>query len=142
MIRFFDFNNTIKSRLVCSFITKLFNFSVIPFMAIFLTNLSSSFYAGVILIINTVLSFLSGFVGGFVSDNLNRKKWFLIGIISNGLLLILLGFFSSNSNVSFFYISIFFICNSLVFSFYSPFLTSMLIEATNENNKKIVFTYD
>lgn len=111
-------------------------------MALLLTEKSDKGVAGVIIMLVTISSVISSMLGGYTSDVLNRKKFLLLGIFFNGVFLILLGIVLRENSNSIYIIAFLYLLNSLSFSFYSPILSAMLIDYTNEENRQQVFSYD
>lgn len=111
-------------------------------MALLLTDKSDKSIAGLIIMLVTISSTVSSILGGYVSDVFDRKKFLILGIIFNGIFLILLGGCLSELPNNIYIIAVLYLMNSLSFSFYTPILSAMLIDYTNDDNRKQVFSYD
>ncbi|HGH0857490.1 TPA: MFS transporter, partial [Staphylococcus pseudintermedius] len=63
-MEFFNFNVTIRLRLICGFVTRLFNMAVIPFMAIYFAEKTTPFVSGIVLTFSIILNVASNLFGG------------------------------------------------------------------------------
>ena len=48
--------------------------AIMPFIALYLTSKVNAVFAGTFLIINIIVGFMVTFIGGYIGDNLSRKK--------------------------------------------------------------------
>ncbi|WP_419895617.1 hypothetical protein [Macrococcus psychrotolerans] len=90
---FKKFNNTIKIRLFVQFIQGLIMKAIMPFMALYFTDLYNPIYAGFILATTVIINFLITFYGGYIGDILSRKK--IIIITQLGVIITLIGMMGS-----------------------------------------------
>lgn len=111
-------------------------------MALLLTDKSDKGIAGLLIMLVTISSIISSMFGGYISDVFNRKRSLLLGIIFNGIFLILLGISLLEHPDNIYIIALLYLLNSLSFSFYTPILSSMLIDYTTDKNRQHVFSYD
>lgn len=86
----------IQARLIISFFSKFIGSSVLPFMAIYFTNAINATVAGILLIINTIIQFTASIFGGYLADNIGRRKLMVIGEWTK--VIALLGMALSNSD--------------------------------------------
>lgn len=139
-MEFFSFNINIKLRLICGFITRLFNMSVVPFMAIYFAQITTPFISGIVLTLSIILNIISNLFGGYLADVFNKKNVLVIGILLNSFSLIFIGLSMFSS---FIYLTIlFFLLNSICSVIYKASLSAMIIEATSDDNRRKVFGYN
>lgn len=86
----------IQARLIISFFSKIIGSSLLPFMAIYFTNEINATVAGILLIINTIIQFTASIFGGYLVDNIGRRKLMVIGEWTK--VIALLGMALSNSD--------------------------------------------
>ncbi|MGM7693019.1 hypothetical protein ACS65S_13345 [Staphylococcus saprophyticus] len=67
-------SNQLKIRLLLLFVQKLATSSIIPFIALYLTDLSNTKVSSIILMISLCLNIFFSFIGGRISDRYNKKK--------------------------------------------------------------------
>ncbi|SDY45890.1 MFS transporter [Thermoactinomyces sp. DSM 45892] len=73
-IKFLKLHINVKTRLLDQFLRNLAFNMVTPFMTIYFAGYLGAFNAGLILMINLVLSFILGLYGGHLADRLGRRK--------------------------------------------------------------------
>ncbi|AZB42077.1 MFS transporter [Bacillus sp. FJAT-42376] len=85
---FKELHPNIKIRIYTSFLSRLVGSMVFPFMAIYFAREINAVAAGILLLIQVVVQFLSGFYGGYLADTWGRKKVMVAGewmkVISTG----------------------------------------------------------
>ncbi|WP_269668554.1 MFS transporter [Staphylococcus simulans] len=142
-MEFFKFNINVKLRLICSFFTRIFNMATFPFMAIYFASHLSVVLAGVILTVTGILRLIFNLYGGRIADTKNNKQVLIIGMLANGLCLLLIGVFMlSHLPIAIYFVMVFFILNSICSVIYGASLEVLIIEVTNQENRKKVYSYN
>ncbi|MGV3129064.1 MFS transporter [Staphylococcus simulans] len=143
VMEFFSFNINVKLRLICSFITRIFNMATFPFMAIYFSSHLSVGMAGVILTVSGILRIVFNLYGGRIADTKNNKQVLIIGMMANGLWLLLIGVFMLvHYPFAIYFVILFFLLNSISSVIYHPSLEVLIIEVTNQQNRKKIFSYN
>ncbi|MEI5907445.1 MFS transporter [Bacillus spongiae] len=71
----------IKIRIYTSFLSRVVGSAVFPFMAIYFTKEMNASVAGLLMLIQVVVQFITGLYGGFLADIIGRKKLMVTGEI-------------------------------------------------------------
>lgn len=74
---------TLKARLLTLFLQKTVMSSVMPFMALYFTELYNSSISGSLLIFSLLINFISLLIGGRIADSFNKKRLVLVLMIFN-----------------------------------------------------------
>lgn len=74
---------TLKARLLTLFLQKTVMSSVMPFMALYFTELYNSSISGYLLIFSLLINFISLLIGGRIADSFNKKRLVLVLMIFN-----------------------------------------------------------
>jgi MFS transporter, DHA1 family, multidrug resistance protein B len=69
----------IRIRIYTSFLSRVIGSMIFPFMAIYFTYHLNATLAGILLMINVFVQFLSGLYGGYLADIVGRKRMMVIG---------------------------------------------------------------
>lgn len=139
---FLSLNNNIKIRLFCGFITRLLNLMVYPFMAVYFLSFFSSYTTGLIITTANVIAIIANLLGGYVADKIPLKKIILFGTLSNGICLLLIGILMTSLTDEITWIAGLFLANSFLSSFHKPASASLLVQSSNSENRKQIYSYD
>ncbi|MBY6036495.1 MFS transporter [Fictibacillus nanhaiensis] len=71
---FKELHRNIKIRIITSFLTRIVGTMIFPFMAIYFSLKFGQVLAGILLIVNVLISLFIGFYGGYIADRIGRKK--------------------------------------------------------------------
>ncbi|WP_146548501.1 MFS transporter [Rummeliibacillus suwonensis] len=138
--QFKDLHFNVKVRLFEQFASNIAGNMIFPFIIIYFSQVYGAAMTGVIFVINTVISFLVGLLGGHFADKYGRQKILAFSEIVRCLSLIIMAFsFLGNANL------IVFISNILVNAstgFSRPAGDAMLVDASTEENRKFIYTAD
>jgi MFS transporter, DHA1 family, multidrug resistance protein B len=69
----------IRIRIYTSFLSRVVGSAVFPFMAIYFTSKINATVAGILVLIQVAVQFLSGLYGGYLADVLGRKRLMVAG---------------------------------------------------------------
>lgn len=73
-MRWKDYPQNIKVRLITSFFNRAVSSAVMPFMALFFAQEVGKIWAGVFLVLTVIIGFFINLIGGYVSDRFPRKR--------------------------------------------------------------------
>lgn len=135
------FSTNLKIRLVSSFISRIVNSSISPFIALFIASRSGVALAGIFLIGQTILGYISNLVGGYIGDRFNESKILFYGQMIQSFFLALLSLGISTKLSNYYVLSIY-LLNVIAGNIYKSTFNSLLISETNNKNKKLAFTLD
>ncbi|MDM5185982.1 MFS transporter [Bacillus sp. DX4.1] len=139
---FKEFHTNIKIRLVCSFFNRLATRAILPFMALYFSEELGKLITGMLMTINIILQFASSLVGGYLADKFPRKKVLLIGQLSNSICYLGMAIFIyPKFNVAW-GVLLFFMLSACVGSLHKSAMDAIIVDSTDEQNRKKVLTYD
>ncbi len=69
----------IRIRIYTSFLGRVIGSMIFPFMAIYFTNKINATVAGILILIHVIVQFVSGLYGGYLADQLGRKRIMITG---------------------------------------------------------------
>ncbi|MEE5988330.1 MFS transporter [Ligilactobacillus equi] len=140
MQEFFTLPKQIQLRELIRFITITLGSSVYPFMAMYYTNYFGAFWTGVLMMITSLAGFVGTLYGGHLSDAIGRKKVVVLGSIgtSIGWFLTILANFPHHVLPGLTFVGI--LIEAISSNFYQPAYEAMLIDLTDESNRRFVYT--
>lgn len=94
-MKLFGLHPNIQIRLAVEFLTTLATMAVLPFMAIYFAGKIGETVVGFMLIVIVLAGVTGGFVGGFFSDKLGRKKMMIIADAVTCLMFLCIAFVNS-----------------------------------------------
>lgn len=130
----------VRARIIISFFSKIIGASILPFMAIYFTNMLNSYIAGVLLIINIIVQFIASIYGGYLTDNIGRRKLLVVGEWTK--VIALTGMAISNSSI-FHSVSITFVMlliMSIAQGIILPASEAMLIDVSNPETRTYMYS--
>ncbi|ANU17118.1 MFS transporter [Planococcus maritimus] len=137
-----EYPQNIKVRLITSFFNRAVASAVMPFMALFFAQEIGKVAAGLFLIFTVIIGFVINLVGGYLSDRLPRKK---VLIATSALSALFFGVMTvslvpvSNWIWLFAFAYIAFIITS---SLGRPAIHAIIIDSTTPENRKAVYAID
>lgn len=75
-MKWHEYPQNIKVRLITSFLNRTVSSSVMPFMALFFAQEKGKIWAGSFLIVTVFISFIVNLIGGYISDRFPRKRYY------------------------------------------------------------------
>ncbi|WP_186576008.1 MDR family MFS transporter [Aquibacillus kalidii] len=139
-MRFRDFHQNIKIRIIESFISRFVGSMIFPFMAIYLSHHFGIKLAGILLLINVLVGICLNFVGGYFADQFGRRKIMLFAE-----LLRFLAFFTmmicnspwfTSAVITFFMMTV----NSVCWALAGPANQAMLIDVSTPDQRKLMYS--
>lgn len=136
-----NFSRAIKIRIALRFLTTFSNTTVMPFVVLFFVNQIGAVKTTMLIVIIGVMGVAGGLLGGKLADSYGRKKFILIGEI-----LTAIGFFIiAISNITEDFLIIGSMIGFLLIYFFSslaqPAYGAFILDETNEQNRKSVYSY-
>ncbi|WP_244999809.1 MFS transporter [Macrococcoides bohemicum] len=131
---------TIQIRLWGSFLNRITSSSIMPFIALYLTERTSKEFAGTYLLLTVIIIFLSNIISGYFCDKFGRKK--ILNVFSTFESICLFTIFLSVSINSTSLFIIMYMLYILVSTFKRPALTALIQDAVTKENKKLVYRLD
>lgn len=140
MLSFFQLHKSIQLRLASSFLAISIGSMIFPFMAIYFSNYVGGVLAGILLLINTIISIITTLYGGYLSDRIGRKKILVFG---EALIVISFAFMAiANSPVlsSVWLTFIMMLVNSFGNGLIRPASDAMLIDVSTPEDRKFMYS--
>jgi len=135
-----DIHPNVKLRLAMQFLGSLISMAVIPFLAIYFSQKIGATKTGIILICIVISGIIGGVIGGHISDKIGRKKIMIYAEIGILLSYLVITFCNSPWFDSPYFSALFFIINMFFGGMFQPAVQAMIIDITNPESRKIVFT--
>lgn len=137
-----EYPQNIKVRLITSFFNRAISSAVMPFMALFFAEHKGAVWAGIFLGINVFIGFFSNLIGGYISDRLRRKTVLLLTSITSALMfgLMTISLIPDQKWIMLFagsYIG-FMVSSSLG----RPAMQAIIIDSTTPENRKAIYAVD
>ncbi|MGM7693062.1 MFS transporter [Staphylococcus saprophyticus] len=129
-------SNQLKIRLLLLFVQKLATSSIIPFIALYLTDLSNTKVSSIILMISLCLNIFFSFIGGRISDRYNKKKIVVITSLSIFFTYLLLFFTLINHYNHITLIVILYCLSESILGILSSSQNSLTLENLTDNQRK------
>ncbi|MGM0901849.1 MAG: MDR family MFS transporter [Bacillota bacterium] len=137
-----EYPQNIKVRLITSFFNRAISSAVMPFMALFFAQHKGAIWAGIFLGINVFIGFLSNLIGGYISDRFHRKTVLLFTSASSSLMfgLMTISLIPEQKWIMLFAVSyMMFMASS---SLGRPAMQAIIIDSTTAENRKGVYALD
>ncbi|KEK23127.1 MDR family MFS transporter [Bacillus gaemokensis] len=136
---FWSMHQNIKIRIITSFFTRTVYTMIFPFMAIYFSTTLGSSLAGTLLLINVCASIIVGLYGGYIADQLGRKKIMLVGQAMQFTGVVSMGICISPYVNSPWLTFCFMLVHSLGTGLMSPAIEAMLIDVSTPENRKMMY---
>lgn len=141
MKQLLTFNTTIRIRMLLHFFSILTSTMVMPYTVVYFSaKIGLSLTTAMIFIIG-IISIIGYLIGGRITDRYGRKIVIIISEIITGIGFIIISFFDSLNS---FYAIPILIAFSIIYFFESaanPAYSALIIDVSNENNRKTIYTY-
>ncbi|HET7577697.1 MAG TPA: MFS transporter [Bacillales bacterium] len=139
-MKIFQLHPNIQLRLAVEFLTTLISMTVLPFVAIYFADRIGQTIVGFMLMSVVVSGVCGGFIGGFYSDKMGRKKLMIIADAVTVVMYVCIAFVDSPwwslPYVAFVFFVIVFFFSGIM----GPVAQAMIIDVSDPENRKFIFT--
>lgn len=137
---FRNLHNSIKIRMYLQFATNLASTMIIPFIAIYFSQLVGATITGILIILVICSGIIGGLIGGYWSDQIGRRKLLILSELGIGISFLAIAFANSPwavlPYVSFGLFMVNMFCNGV----YMPVSYAMIYDLVKKDERKFVFT--
>lgn len=140
MREFFQLPKQIQVRQFVRFITITLGSSIFPFMAMYYTSYFGAFWTGILMMVTSFTGFIGTLYGGHLSDAIGRKKVIMLGSVVSTLGWLLTILANAPKMVLPWLTFVGILLVELASSFYAPAYEAMLIDLTDDSNRRFVYT--
>ncbi|WP_245183643.1 MFS transporter [Lentibacillus salicampi] len=133
-------HRSIKIRLYLQFVTTMATAAIMPFIAIYFSQLVGAEMTGVLVMVVIATGIAGGFLGGHVSDQIGRKKLLVLSEITMGLSFLTIAFFNSPWTVMPYVSFVLFMITMFFSGLYVPVSTAMIFDLVRKQERNFVFT--
>lgn len=134
-----ELHPNIRKRISIQFLSRFGSSLIFPFMAIYFTKAYSEKVAGILVMINVLVSFLAGLYGGHLTDILGRRKMLVFGELLK--VFTTFGIFLANSPFlqapAFTFLAM--LIQNLASGLINPASEAMLVDVSNEKNRAFMY---
>ncbi len=138
-MRIRDFHRNIKIRLVVFLFFGTVQFTTLPFMAIYFDQHFGMVLTGILLSISTILSLVSGAIGGFYADRVGRKRLMVVSEAIFFLAYFAMAIANSPFLTSPLTTLIGFMITNICFGMYGPADEAMLLDVTPVDQRSMMY---
>lgn len=139
LMKYADLHLNIRIRIITDFFTDLTQKSIIPFMAIYLSVQIGAGLAGLLLMVNIVVSMIVGLWAGYWSDRIGRKKLMVIAQSLQVVALLCLASANSPWMDSIIVTCVMFLLSSLSSGITVPIANAMIVDVSSEHERHYVY---
>jgi len=140
MSQFSQLHRSIKIRLYLQFVTTMATMAIMPFIAIYFSQLVGATITGVLVMLVISSGIVGGFLGGYMSDQIGRKKLLVLSEIAMGLSFLAIACFNSPWTVMPYVSFVLFMINMFFSGLYIPVSTAMIFDLVRKKERNFVFT--
>lgn len=134
-----ELHPNIRKRISIQFLSRFGSSLIFPFMAIYFTKAYSEKVAGILVMINVLVSFLAGLYGGHLTDILGRRKMLVFGELLK--VFTTFGILMANSPFlqapAFTFLAM--LIQNLASGLINPASEAMLVDVSNEKNRAFMY---
>lgn len=138
-MKFKDFPSNVKLRIICGFFDHTASMSVMPFMVLYIADELGKVTSGLLMSFNVIFNVICGLFGGYFADRFSRKGQLIAGQLLFALLLISMAFFIHPAIHMPWLVALSFILTSVSSAMIFPSLEALIIDSTDEENRKAVY---
>ncbi|SFB28398.1 MFS transporter, DHA1 family, multidrug resistance protein B [Lentibacillus halodurans] len=140
MSQFSQLHRSIKIRLYLQFATTMTTMAIMPFIAIYFSQLVGAKITGILVMLVISSGIIGGFLGGYVSDQIGRKKLLVLSEIAMGLSFLAIACFNSPWTIMPYVSFVLFMVNMFFNGLYLPVSTAMIYDLVRKKERNFVFT--
>ncbi|MEC2160133.1 MFS transporter [Virgibacillus halodenitrificans] len=140
MNKFHQLHRTIKIRLLLQFAINVTTMTILPFIAIYFSNLVGAAITGVLVILVLLSGIAGGLLGGYWSDKMGRKKLMVMAECGIGFTFLLIATVNSSWAVMPYISFLLFMVNMFCNGIYVPVSSSMIYDIVETKERTFVFT--
>lgn len=137
-----DYPQNIRVRLITSFFNRAVSMAVMPFMALFFAEEMGKVWAGLFLVTTVLISFVVNLVGGYISDRFPRKKVLLVTSSLNAFMFLLMTISLMPDNKLVWLFAAAYTAFTVTSSLGRPAMHAIIIDSTTPENRKAVYAID
>lgn len=137
-----DYPQNIKVRLITSFFNRAVSSAVMPFMALFFAQELNKVWAGIFLAITVVIGFIVNLIGGYISDRFPRKIVLLTTSMASAVMFLLMTISLIPEENIILLFAIAYIGYMVTSSLGRPAMHAIIIDSTTPENRKGIYALD
>ncbi|WP_273130962.1 MDR family MFS transporter [Bacillus weihaiensis] len=138
-MKFNDLHPNIKIRIMTEFFTDITQMAILPFMAIYFSSYVGAGLAGILLMINILLSIMVGLYSGFLADRIGRKKMLVSAQAIQIFALLVMTVVNSPWLTSVWITYAMFIVSNISSSLIGPAASAMIIDVSTEKERPYIY---
>ncbi|MFD1361815.1 MFS transporter [Lentibacillus salinarum] len=140
MSQFRQLHRAIKIRLYLQFVTTMATMAIMPFIAIYFSHLVGAKMTGVLVMVVITSGIIGGFLRGYVSDQIGRKKLLVLSEFAMGISFLAIACFNAPWTVMPYVSFVLFMVNMFFSGLYIPVSTAMIFDLVRKQERNFVFT--
>lgn len=141
-MRWKDYPQNIRVRLVTSFFNRAVASAVMPFMALFFAQEMGKVWAGLFLVFTVIISFFINLIGGYISDRFPRKRVLVMTSSLSAVLFLLMTISLIPIKNIIWLFAISYLGFVITSSLGRPAMHAIIIDSTTPENRKAVYAID
>ncbi|WP_404451701.1 MFS transporter [Virgibacillus necropolis] len=140
MTAYRNLHSSIKIRMYLQFATNLASTMIIPFIAIYFSQLVGATITGVLIILVICSGIVGGLIGGYWSDQIGRRKLLILSELGIGISFLAIAFVNSPWAVLPYMSFALFMVNMFCNGIYMPVSYAMIYDLVKKDERNFVFT--
>lgn len=137
-----DYPQNVKVRLLTSFFNRALSAAVLPFMALFFAQEWNKVSAGTFLVLTVGISFIFNLIGGYLADRFSRKKLLLVASFFTAVMFLLMTISLLPEQNIVLLFAFAYLVFTMTSSLEYPAMDALIIDSTTPENRKSIYTTD
>ncbi|WP_409290286.1 MDR family MFS transporter [Peribacillus sp. SCS-37] len=137
-----DYPQNIKVRLITSFFNRAVSSAVMPFMALFFAQEMNKVWSGLFLIAAVLIGFVVNLAGGYISDRFSRKRVLMFTSVFSALMFFLMTASLVPDSRLIWMFAAAYIGFTVSSSLGRPAMHAIIIDSTTPENRKAIYTLE